>query len=121
MVVDSFFIFFFSLSDHVTLLFLIQSLSYIKDRLRNLTSFFNFSIRFFKFSRLFLTSLLMRCLLFVYIVDVDDASEEKVVISEQHWEWFVCLFCFCLITLIKVAICSFSFFCFCHPLDFFLV
>ena len=35
----------------------------------------------------------MRCLLFVYIVDVDDASEEKVVISEQHWEWFVCLFC----------------------------
>ena len=52
MVVDSFLIF-FSLSDHVTLLFLIQSSSYIKDRLRNLTSFFNFSIRFFKFSRLF--------------------------------------------------------------------
>ena len=115
-VVDSFLIF-FSLS-HVTLL-LIQSSSYIKDRLRNLTSFFNFSISFFlNFRAFFLTSLLMRCLLFVYIVDVDDASEEKVVISEQHWEWFVC---FCLITLIKVAICSFSFFCFCHPLDFFLV
>ena len=42
-VVDSFLVF-FSLSDHVTLLFLIQSSSYIKDRLRNLTSFFNFSI-----------------------------------------------------------------------------
>ena len=61
----------------------------------------------------------MRCLLFVYIVDVDDASEEKVVISEQHWEWFVCLFCFCLITLIKVAICSFSFFVFVTHLIFF--
>jgi len=93
-VVDSFLIF-FSLSDHVTLLFLIQSSSYIKDRLRNLTSFFNFSISFFlNFRAFFLTSLLMRCLLFVYIVDVDDASEEKVVISEQHWEWFVLFVCF---------------------------
>ena len=55
----------------------------------------------------------MRCLLFVYIVDVDDASEEKVVISEQHWEWFVC---FCLITLIKVAFVVLAFCC--HPLDF---
>lgn len=94
MVVDSFLIF-FSLSDHVTLLFLIQSSSYIKDRLRNLTSFFNFSISvFLNFRAFFLTSLLMRCLLFVYIVDVDDASEEKVVISEQHWEWFVLFVCF---------------------------
>ena len=117
MVVDSFLIF-FSLSDHVTLLFLIQSSSYIKDRLRNLTSFFNFSISFFfDFRAFFLTSLLMRCLLFVYIVDVDDASEEKVVISEQQLALGVVLVC--LITLIKVAICSFSFFCFCHPLDFF--
>lgn len=52
-----FFFDFFSLS-HVTLL-LIQSSSYIKDRLRNLTSFFFNSV--FKFSRHLLTSLLMRC------------------------------------------------------------
>ena len=102
-----FFFDFFSLS-HVTLL-LIQSTSYIKDRLRNLTSFF--SIRFLNFRAIYW--LLCWWDVVVYIVDVDDASEEKVVISEQHWEWFVC---FCLITLIKVAIVVLAFCC--HPLDF---
>lgn len=57
-----------------------------------------------------------RCF-FIDFIDVDDvvddASEEKVVISEQHWEWFVC---FCLITLIKVAFVVLAFCC--HPLDF---
>lgn len=44
---------------------------------------------------------------FIDVDDVDDASEEKVVISEQLWEWFG-LFCFCLVTLIKVAFVVFA-------------
>lgn len=84
-VVDSFLIFFFIVSCHAPFdsKFIIH-----KRQITQFDEFFFLSIRFFKFSRHFVDFFVDE-MLFVYIVDVDDASEEKVVISEQHWEWFV--------------------------------
>ena len=65
--------------------------SYIKDR-------FFFSCNLTSFLVVFLFSPFpvrgrVASIDFIDVDDVDDASEEKVVISEQLWEWFG-LFCF---------------------------